>query len=99
MNTQLTQFVTKHQLSDAIGLSSETFKKYRLSGTWIEGLHWQRLNSRCVVYNLPLILDWVANCGDRPAHIRAIEAYQASLLSNQPKKGNGQRSKTPLVAA
>ncbi|PSB25348.1 excisionase family protein [Stenomitos frigidus] len=80
------QFCNKHRLSDATGLSPETFKKYRLSGKWIEGVHWQRLNSRCVLYNLSLILDWVANRSSPCVHQRAIESYLAALPSNQPKK-------------
>lgn len=83
-----TQFVSKHQLSKAIGLSPETFKKYRLSDAlWIEGIHWQRVNSRCVLYNLPLILDWVANRGCPASHQKAIDAYLASLPCNQSKRG------------
>lgn len=80
------QFCTKHDLAKVTGLSSETFKKYRLSGIWSEGIHWQRLNSRCVLYNLSLILDWVANRNNPQSHQRAIESYLASLPSNQPKQ-------------
>lgn len=81
-----TQFCNKHRLSELTGLSSETFKKYRLSGKWTEGIHWQRINSRCVLYNLPLILDWLANQNSPSAHQQAIQNYLASLASNQPKK-------------
>ncbi|MBW4520678.1 MAG: excisionase family protein [Scytolyngbya sp. HA4215-MV1] len=81
------QFVSKNSLSDTIGLSPETFKKYRLSGIWIKGIHWQSVNSRCVLYNLPLILDWLANRNSPQAHQRTIEAYLKALPSNQPKRG------------
>lgn len=81
-----TQFCTKHQLSKVTGLSPETFKKYRLSGVWIEGIHWQRVNARCTLYHLPLILDWVANRSTPENHQRAIEAYLIALPSNQPQK-------------
>ena len=36
-------------------------KKYRLQGDCIEGIHWVRINSRCVRYNLELIQDWLPN--------------------------------------
>jgi hypothetical protein len=82
----ITQFCKKHRLSKETGLSSETFKKYRLSGKWVEGIHWQRINSRCVLYNLPLILDWVANQTDPKLHQQAIQNYLASLPSNLGKR-------------
>lgn len=78
-------FVNKRQASQQLNLSSETLKKYRLQGDWIEGIHWVRLNSRCVRYNLALIQDWFHNRYDPIAHLRAIETYQSNLLSNQKK--------------
>jgi tRNA(His) 5'-end guanylyltransferase len=56
-----------------------------LQGLLIEGIHWVRMNSRCIRYNLELIKDWLHNRHDPAAHQRAIEIYQASLLSNQRK--------------
>lgn len=82
----MNNFVTKKQLSARIGLSAETFKRYRLKGVWREGIHWQRINSRTTLYNLPLILDWIANRGQPQVHEKAIEAYLQSLPSNQPQK-------------
>ncbi len=76
-------FVSKKQASECLDLSSSTLKKYRLNGEWIEGLHWVRINSRCVRYNLDLIKDWLHNRSDPSAHLRAIEVYQQNLLSNQ----------------
>lgn len=78
-------FVGKQQASKTLDLSGETLKRYRLDGKWIEGIHWVRLNSRCVRYNLELIQDWFHNQHDPVAHMRAIEAYQETLLSNQKK--------------
>ncbi|MFM7447988.1 MAG: hypothetical protein ACKO24_05255 [Leptolyngbyaceae cyanobacterium] len=78
-------FVGKQQASKTLDLSGETLKRYRLEGKWIEGIHWVRLNSRCVRYNLELIQDWFHNQHDPTAHFRAIEAYQETLLSNQRK--------------
>lgn len=78
-------FVGKQQASKSLDLSGETLKKYRLEGEWIEGIHWVRINSRCVRYNLELIQDWFHNRHDPAAHLRAIENYQESLLSNQKR--------------
>ncbi len=79
-------FVSKRQATECLNLSGSTLKKYRLNGEWIEGLHWVRLNSRCVRYNLALIQDWLHNRRNPEAHMRAITAYQQQLLSNQKKK-------------
>jgi CHAD domain-containing protein len=79
-------FVNKRQASECLSLSSSTLKKYRLNGEWIEGVHWVRINSRCVRYNLELLKDWLQNRGNPKAHMRAIEAYQRGLLGNQRKR-------------
>ena len=78
-------FVSKKTASECLNLSESTLKKYRLKGDWIEGIHWVRLNSRCIRYNLVLIQDWLHNRGNPTAHLQAIETYQKSLLSNQRK--------------
>jgi len=81
----MNQFVSKQEALQYLNLSSTTLKKYRLQGLLIEGIHWVRINSRCTRYNLELIKDWLQNRHDPVAHQRAIEVYQASLLSNQRK--------------
>lgn len=78
-------FVSKRQASECFNLSSSTLKKYRLEGDWIEGIHWVRINSRCVRYNLELIRDWLHNRHDPIAHQRAIAAYEETLLSYQTR--------------
>jgi tRNA(His) 5'-end guanylyltransferase len=80
-------FISKRQAIESLNLSGATLKKYRLQGDWIEGIHWVRLNSRCVRYNLELIKDWLHNRHNPEAHLRAIEAYQSNLLSHQKKAG------------
>lgn len=79
-------FVSKRQASECLSLSGSTLKKYRLSGEWVEGIHWVRINSRCIRYNLELLKDWLQNRGNPKAHMRAIEIYQKSLLSNPRKR-------------
>jgi hypothetical protein len=81
----MTRFASKQEASQYLKLSGTTLKRYRLQGLLIEGIHWVRLNSRCIRYNLDLIQDWLQNRHDPIAHQRAIEVYQASLLSNQKK--------------
>jgi len=80
------RFVGKQEIAALTGLSCETLKQYRLTGRWIEGIHWIKLNSRVVRYNFFLIKDWVQNHNNPQIHQRAIEAYLSSLPSNQKKR-------------
>ena len=80
-------FVDKRRIAQYLTLSTDTLRKYRLQGKWIEGIHWMRVNSRCVRYNFMLIQDWLSNRHDPIAHQRAIEIYLSSLSSNQKKRG------------
>jgi hypothetical protein len=57
-------FLDKRRVARLLNLSSETLKNYRLQGTWIEGIHWVRVSSRCVRYNAALIQDWLSNRND-----------------------------------
>ena len=77
------QFVKKREICKLTGLSGDTLKKYRLSGLLIEDIHWIRVNSKVVLYNVPLVMDWLHNISDPTAHLRAIEVYQSMLLSNR----------------
>jgi tRNA(His) 5'-end guanylyltransferase len=81
----MVQFVGRKQATALLKMGSTTLKKYRALGYWIEGIHWVKLNSRCVRYNVDLIQDWLQNRTDPAAHQKAIANYQASLLSNQPQ--------------
>lgn len=89
----MVQFVSKQEATQSLKLSGTTLRRYRVQGLLIEGVHWVRVNSRCIRYNLELIKDWLHNRHDPVAHQRAIEIYQASLLSNQRKipKRSGHR--------
>ncbi|MBE9135623.1 hypothetical protein IQ254_00100 [Nodosilinea sp. LEGE 07088] len=89
----MVQFVSKQEATQSPKLSGTTLRRYRVQGLLIEGVHWVRVNSRCIRYNLELIKDWLHNRHDPAAHQRAIEIYQASLLSNQrriPKRSGHQ---------
>jgi hypothetical protein len=85
-------FVDSAMLQEKLGLSTKTLQSLRREGTLIQGIHYSEVNSRLILYNLPLMIDWVVNRHDLEAHLRAIENFQASLLSNQVKP-KGQRIK------
>ncbi|MCU0570102.1 MAG: hypothetical protein MUF49_26460 [Oculatellaceae cyanobacterium Prado106] len=86
VKAELSRFVKKRELSRQTGLSGETLKKYRDLGFLRENIHWIRINSKLVLYNLPLILDWLQNIHDPDSHWRAVEAYLTELPSNQIKQ-------------
>jgi tRNA(His) 5'-end guanylyltransferase len=79
----MVQSITTHKVIENLNLRDITLKKYRRSGEWSEGIHWVRINSRCVRYNLDLIQDWMHNRHDPQTHQRAIAAYKRTLLSHQ----------------
>ncbi|WP_072016069.1 hypothetical protein [Leptolyngbya sp. KIOST-1] len=89
------KFGDKRKAADLTGFSPETLKKYRLiDKSLLENIHWVKVNSRTIRYNLTLLADWIANRDDSAAHRRAIEHYLQSKLSNQRKRP-GQTIKLP----
>ena len=78
-------WLNKDAAAKLLGISTHTLKIYR-QRHWIVGIHFQYLNSRTIRYHEGLLRDWLANISSPQAHQKAIEAYLASLLSNQPKK-------------
>ncbi len=58
-----------------------TLKSYRLKGLWIEGIHWHRVTAKSVLYNVPLIMDWIATRDNPELHQVAIDRYLKSLPS------------------
>jgi hypothetical protein len=72
------------------GLSKNTLKVWRngsprIKACLIEGVHWVKSGERSVLYNVPLLEDWLANRKNNPeAHQRAIDAHRQSLPSHQP---------------
>jgi phage terminase Nu1 subunit (DNA packaging protein) len=77
------KFVTKAQLSEEIGLSPHTFRRYREQGHWVEGIHYSKVNRNTVRYNLALCLDWIANRSNPTAHQRTITQYLKSLSNEE----------------
>jgi len=77
---------SKYRAAEILGFSSpESLKRYRRDGRLVKNIHWFSINSRRIVYNEDLLIDWVANQSDPEAHQRAIEGYLASLPSNSRK--------------
>ena len=75
-------WLNKSDAATLIGLSPHTLRRYRERGEWIEGIHYSKIAQNHVVYNEPMILDWVANRNNPAAHQRAIEKYLAQLSAN-----------------
>lgn len=78
-------FAGKRLVHQQLGISSDMLKDYRRRGLLIEDIHWVRLNSRVILYNVALIADWIQNQNDSVAHQRAIDLYLSSLACNQRK--------------
>jgi predicted DNA-binding transcriptional regulator AlpA len=51
-----------------------------------------RVQGQLVIWNLPLLIEWLQLSGDSQAQERLIENYQTKLLSNQPIQ-SGRRPK------
>jgi hypothetical protein len=81
-------FADPSVIQEKLGLSAQTLKGLRKDGALIQGIHFVEVNPRLILYNLPLLMDWVVNRDDPQTHMRAIENFQACLLSNQ-RKGRG----------
>lgn len=79
------KWVGKRDAAEILGVSTHTLKLYRKKH-WTENIHFLYLNSRTIRYNESLLRDWIANLAYPSAHLRAIELFSSSLLSNQPKK-------------
>jgi hypothetical protein len=89
---EINRFVKKRELAKITGLSGDTLKRYRGQGLLCEDIHWIRVNSKVVLYNLPLVLDWLQNIHDPATHQKAIEAYLTALPSHQKKRRSHQIS-------
>jgi hypothetical protein len=80
----MTTYLDKHEACKLLKICDRTLARYR-DTEWHLGIHYFKPVQK-ILYNRELIEDWLVNRRDYPAHLRAMEAYQASLLSNQPRK-------------
>jgi hypothetical protein len=78
-------FVDKKEAAAFLKVSTSTLKRYRMEGIWIEGVHWIRVNSRNIRYNLDLIQDWLQNRHDPLLHQQAIEQYCAAVATENKR--------------
>lgn len=76
-------FVDPSVIEEKLGLSVRTLQNLRRDESLIRGIHFVEVNCRVILYNLPLMIDWLANRHDPQAHLKAIENFQAELLSNR----------------
>ncbi|MGD1908306.1 MAG: hypothetical protein ACFB0C_20275 [Leptolyngbyaceae cyanobacterium] len=84
--------VSKRNLLSEVEISASTLKKWRLGGVkdngeillpkLIEDIHWSRVGSQKILYNIDLIKDFLHNQRNPEAHNRAIDLYLKSLPSS-----------------
>lgn len=78
-------FVDQNALRQKLGLSSYTLQTLRKDGSLMQGVHYSEVNSRLILYNLPLMIDWLVNRHDPAAHLTAVENFLSTLPSSLPK--------------
>lgn len=80
----MTTIISKQEACNLLKVSERTLARYRAL-YWYVGIHFFQPVQH-TTYNKELIEDWLVNRHDQPAHQRAIDAYLATLPSNQPKR-------------
>jgi hypothetical protein len=78
------ELIPAKQLLATISISRSSLHRTR-NKHWQEGIHYQRLGT-LVLYNLPLIRDWLANQSSPELHEQAIRQYLESLPSSQRRR-------------
>lgn len=79
-------FIDKHQACTILNCSESTLRR-RMKTDLQEAIHWvQRQKGEALQFNQRLLEDYIAHLGDPDAHLTAIEAYQAHLKRNHPKR-------------
>lgn len=80
------------QAIKATSLSQSTLYRLRARGEFQVGIHYAEVGARKLLWNLPLLLDWIANRHHPAMHELAIRNYLASLPSSQqPNKKAGRK--------
>jgi hypothetical protein len=80
----MTTFISKLEACALLHVTERTLSRYRATH-WYLGIHFVQPVQK-ILYNRELIEDWMVNRQDYPAHLRAIESYQATLPSNQKRR-------------
>jgi hypothetical protein len=79
-------FINKHEACKILNCSESTLRR-RMKTDLYEGIHWvQRSRGSAISFNQRLLEDYMAHLSDRDLHVLAIEAYQAHLKQNQPRR-------------
>ncbi len=69
---------------EATGLSFDKLTQLRKDDILPERIYWVKVpGSPHILWNVPLVIDWLVNGSDSPAHQKAIENFLASLPSSQ----------------
>ncbi len=68
----------------ATGLSFDKLRQLRQDGILTERIYWVRVpGSPSILWNVPLVIDWLVNGPDSPVHQKAIENFLISLPSSK----------------
>jgi hypothetical protein len=79
-------FIDKHAACRILDCSESTLRR-RMKTDLTKDIHWvQRNPGEAVKFNQRLLEDYMAHLGDPDAHLAAIEAYEAHIKRNQPKR-------------
>jgi len=82
-------FIDKHAACKILDCSESTLRR-RMQTDLTKDIHWvQRNKGEAVKFNQRLLEDYMIHLGDPDAHLAAIEAYQAYIKQNQPKRRRG----------
>lgn len=76
-------YASPRTIQHLLDLGRETIASWITTGKIVEGIHFVLLE-RDRRFNVPLMLDRLANYHDDAAHQRAIENWLETLPSNQP---------------
>jgi hypothetical protein len=69
---------------EATGMSFDKLRQLRTEGLLSERIYWVRIpGSTNILWNVPLVMDWLVNGPDSPDHQRAVENFLANLPSSQ----------------
>jgi hypothetical protein len=72
------QFVPRKVVTEHTQLSLSTLLRLRKK-EWEKGVHFTKVSSCTVRYNLPMILNWMALRHDPEAHARVVAEFKANL--------------------
>lgn len=79
--------ISAQHAADIVGCHPSKLSRNRREWGWINGVHFfKRDKGSTVLYNQPMIEDWLVNANNPHAHQRAIENFRRSLPSGKKKK-------------